>query len=118
VGHRDVQTPRSSPAPIWSVTQYFIGVTERPATKDYNRELTKCRQLHQVILGHRLQGFSRFAPGSQTAYDHECVESFFPQQVRHPGAGRFARSSAVEVNVLILGQVLDLFLQIVGFDAN
>lgn len=90
----------------------------RRTTGTANQPLIKRRQLHQIILGDRLQGFSRFAPGSQTADDHECVESFFPQQMRHPGAGRFARSSTVEINILVLGQVLDLFLQIVGLNAN
>src|SRR5271156_4014155 len=38
--------------------------------------------------------------------------------MRHPGAGCFACSSTVEVNVLVFGEVLDLFIQIVGFDAD
>jgi hypothetical protein len=30
--------------------------------------------------------------------------------VRHPGAGRFACSSAVDINVFVLGDILKLFL--------
>src|SRR5208282_5281396 len=37
---------------------------------------------------------------------------------RHTGAGGFACSSTVEINLLILGQVLDFFNQVVGFNAN
>ncbi len=81
-----------------------------------NQGLTKGRQLHQVIFGHRLQRLSCFTPGGQSADDHERVESFFPQQMRHPGAGRFARSSTVQVNVLVPGQVFDFLLKIVGFN--
>jgi hypothetical protein len=80
--------------------------------------LAKRRQLHQIVLRHGFQWFAGLAPGSQAADDHERVESFFPQQVRHPGAGRFARSSTVKINVLVLGEVLDLFLKIVGLDAD
>ena len=85
-----------------------------------NREqrLTERRQLHQVIFRHRFQRVPGFAPCRQSSDDHERVESFFPQQMRHPGAGRFARSSTVKINVLILGNILDLFLKVVGFNAN
>ena len=82
------------------------------------QRLIKRWQLYQIVLRNRLHRFAGFAPGSQSADNHERVESFFPQQVRHPGAGRFARSSAVEINVLVLGKVLDLFLKIVGLDAD
>src|SRR5712671_4057148 len=75
-------------------------------------------QLHKVIQGNRLRRLSGFAPGSQSADDHERVEAFFPQQVRHPGAGRFARSSTVQIYIFVLGQALDLFLKIVGFDSD
>ncbi len=75
-------------------------------------------QLHEVILGDRFHRFSGLAPGSQSADDHERVETFFAQYVRHPGAGRFARSSAVEVNIFIFGEGLDFLLKVVGLDAN
>src|ERR1035438_6937915 len=78
----------------------------------------KRRQLYQIVLRNRLDRLAGLAPGSQSADNHERVESFFPQQVRHPGAGRFARSSTVKINVLVLGKVLDLFLKIVGLDAD
>ena len=59
-----------------------------------------------------------FAPCGYTADDHERVESFVSQYVRHPGARGFARSSTVEINVLIFGKVLDLFLKVIGLDAD
>jgi hypothetical protein len=37
---------------------------------------------------------------------------------RHTGAGGFACSSAVEINLSILGEVLDFFDEIIGFDAD
>src|SRR5215469_3833834 len=38
--------------------------------------------------------------------------------MRHPGARGFACSSTVEVNVLVLGEMFDLFLKIVRLDAD
>src|SRR3954453_18232296 len=38
--------------------------------------------------------------------------------MRHPGAGRFARSSTVQINVLLFLQALDLVIEIIGFDAD
>src|SRR5579871_1979325 len=38
--------------------------------------------------------------------------------MRHPGARGLACSSTVQVNVLVLGEVLDFFLKIVGLDAD
>ena len=82
------------------------------------RALGKCRQLYQIIFRHRLQMSAGFAPCGETANDDKRVEAFFLQQMRHPGAGRFACSSTVEVNVLIFGEIFDLLVQIVGFDAD
>ena len=80
--------------------------------------LIKCGQLHQVVLRNRFDRFPGLAPGGQSTDNYERVESFFPQQMRHPGAGRFARSSTVKINVLVLGKVLDFLLQVVRLDAN
>ncbi len=80
--------------------------------------LGKCRQLHQIVFRHGLEWLPGLAPGGEPADDHECVEPFLSQQMRHPGAGRLARSSTVEINVFVLGKVLDFFLQIVGLNAN
>jgi hypothetical protein len=38
--------------------------------------------------------------------------------VRHPGARGFARSSTVDVNVFVLGKVLQLFVEVIGFNAD
>src|ERR1700678_1504846 len=83
-----------------------------------HQRLAKCRQFYQIVLRNRLQRFAGFAPGCQSADDHERVESFFPQQVRHTGAGGLACSSTVKINVFVFGKVLDLFIKIVGFDAD
>ena len=80
--------------------------------------LTEGWQLHQIVFRYGLQWFAGFAPGSESADDHERVESFFPKYVRHPGARGFARSSTVEIDVLVLGEILDLFVEIVGLDAD
>ena len=74
--------------------------------------------IDQIVFRHRLQRLARLAPGSESADDHERVESFFPKYVRHPGARGFARSSTVEIDVLVLGEILDLFVEIVGLDAD
>jgi hypothetical protein len=80
--------------------------------------LTKRRQLDKIFPRHDLQWLTGFAPGGQAAYQDERVESFFSQQVRHPGAGPFARSSAIQVYVLVFGQPFQLLLKIVGLDAD
>jgi hypothetical protein len=58
------------------------------------------------------------APCGETADNHKRVETLLLQQMRHPGASRFARSSTVKVNVLVLGQILDLLVEIVRLDAD
>src|SRR5579862_8757114 len=50
-------------------------------------------QLHQIVFRHYLDRLSCLAPGGQPPDDHERVESFFPQEVRHPGARGLAGSS-------------------------
>src|SRR5581483_8258086 len=38
--------------------------------------------------------------------------------MRHTGAGGFARSSTLQVNILLFGKILDLFIKVIGFDTN
>jgi hypothetical protein len=78
----------------------------------------KHRKLDYVLVRHGFERMSSLAPCAQTAGDDERLESLLLQEVRHPGAGRFARSSTVEINLSILGQVLEFFLKVVGFDAD
>ena len=61
---------------------------------------------------------SGLAPCCESADDHKHAESLVHQYVRHPGARGLARSSTVQINILVLGQVLDLFLKIVRLDAD
>ena len=66
-------------------------------------------------------GFQRVSglpPGTQSADNYKRTESLIPQHERHPGARGFACSSAVDVNVPVLGQVLDFLDQIVGLDPH
>ena len=81
-------------------------------------DLTECWQLDQIIFRDGFKVSAGFAPGSQPADNYVGVEPFFPQYMRHPGARGFACSSTVEVNVLVFGKVLDLFLKIVRLDAD
>lgn len=76
------------------------------------------RQLDQIVFWHRFQMAPGFTPGAQASGNDERVESSISQHVRHPGAGRFPRSSAVEINLFVLGQALDLLIEIVRLDAN
>jgi hypothetical protein len=80
--------------------------------------LTERWQFHQIVLGNSLHGLAGLAPGGQPTDDHERVEAFFPQQVRHPGAGRFARSSTVQINVLVFRKVLDFLIEIIWLDPD
>lgn len=61
---------------------------------------------------------SGFTPSRQAADDYVRVEAFVSQYMRHPGACGFAGSSTVKINILVFGQVLDFFLQIVGLDTD
>ncbi len=75
-------------------------------------------QLDQVVVGHAFDRMSGFAPGTQSTGDDEHFESDILQLAPDPGARGFALSSAVEINLAIFGKVLDLFDEVVGFDAN
>jgi hypothetical protein len=75
-------------------------------------------KLDQVVVRHGFEPMSSLAPCPQTADDDERLESLCLQEMRHPGASRFARSSTVEINFPVLGQVLNFFLEVVGFDAD
>jgi len=86
--------------------------------KKLHSPLGKCRQLDKVIFGHRLQVSPGLVPRGETADEHKRVKSIFPQYVRHPGARGFARSSTVQINVLVLGEILHLLFQVVGLNAN
>ena len=63
-------------------------------------------------------GLSGLTPGAQAAHDNECLESMLLKQVRHPGARGFALSSTVEIDLVIVRELLDLFLQIIRFESN
>jgi hypothetical protein len=79
---------------------------------------SKHRQLDDIIAGHGFHRLPCLSPCAQSTGDHEHLESFFLQQMRHPGARGFACSSAVEINLPLLGKVLDLLLETIGLDAN
>ncbi len=74
--------------------------------------------MHQIVAGNDFHWLSGFAPGRQSADDHKRIESFFPQHMRHTGAGGFAHSSTVKIDIFVLGQPLDFFVEIIGFNAN
>ena len=82
------------------------------------QNLTEGRQMDQIIVRHRLQGFPSFAPCGNATYDHKRVEASLSQHVRHPGARGLALSSTVNVDVLASRQELDLFIQIVWFNSH
>jgi hypothetical protein len=75
-------------------------------------------QLDEVVVGNSFEGVSGFAPGTEASGDDEYFEPELLELLRHTGAGGFALSSTVEINLLILGEVLDFFDEIVGFDTN
>ncbi len=75
-------------------------------------------EMHQIGLWDGLHGFTGLAPSCQTAHDDEGAESLLPQQMRHTGAGGFALSSTVEVDVFVLGKSFDFFGEVIGLKAN
>lgn len=100
---------------VLNCTRTFRGNAHSKCTA---RALVEGWQLYQIVFGYRFDGFAGFAPRRQAADDHECVEAFFPQQMRHTGAGGLARSSTVEINVLVFGEILDFIFQIIRFDTS
>ena len=50
--------------------------------------------------------------------DYVGAKTFLPEYQRHTGAGGFALSSAVDVDVLVLGKVFEFFVEQVGLDAD
>ena len=69
-------------------------------------------------MRNRFDGVSRLAPRPQATDNDESFESVLLKELRHPGARGFALSSTVEINLAIVREILNLFLQIVGFQAN
>jgi hypothetical protein len=80
--------------------------------------LAESWQLYQIVVRYGFDGLPGFAPGGKTPGDDERVEPFFPQQQRHPGAGPFARSSTVQINVLIFGIGFEFLFQVVGLQPD
>jgi hypothetical protein len=70
--------------------------------------------MHEVIVRYRFHRLACLPPCAQSTYDHEGIESAFPQQMRHPGARGFARSSAVDVDVLLSRQKSELLRHVIG----
>jgi hypothetical protein len=81
-------------------------------------ELGKRGQFQQVVTGHRFQRLPGFAPRRKATLDYKSPEACFPEHQRHPGAGRFACSSAIEKNVLVVCQLGKFHRQMVGFDPD
>ena len=100
---------------LWTIAKW------RRSAKDWSH--VRCGsveggEFYEIVGGNAFDGMSGFAPGAQASSDHKHFESELLQLMRHTGAGGFARSSAVEINLLLLGEVLDFFDQVVGLDAN
>jgi hypothetical protein len=74
--------------------------------------------MYKVVVRDHFDLLARFAPRAQSSDDYERFESLFPQHVRHPGAGCFACSSTVDIDVFVLGEQLHFFKQVVGFQPN
>jgi len=80
--------------------------------------LGKSRQLQQVVTGHRFQGLPGFAPRRKATLDDKSPEACFPEHQRHPGAGRFACSSAIEKDVLVVRQLGKFDRKMIGLDPD
>jgi hypothetical protein len=74
--------------------------------------------MYQIVIGDRLDGLTGFAPSREAADNHKGVESLLAKQMRHTGAGGFALSSTVQVDVLVLGKCLDFLRQVIRLDAD
>lgn len=79
---------------------------------------TESREVHEVGLRDGLNRFTGLTPSCEATNDDKRVESLLAQQMRHTGAGGFALSSTVEVDVFILRKIFDLVGEVVGLEAN
>jgi hypothetical protein len=69
-------------------------------------------------MRNRFDCLTSLAPCAQPADDYKCLESMFLKQLRHTGAGGFALSSTVEIDFPVAREFLNLFFQVVGFEAD
>jgi len=69
-------------------------------------------------MGHRLQRLTSLLPGRYPAHKDERIEPLFSQLQRHPGAGRFPSSSAVEIYILVFGKNFEFLDKVVRFNAD
>jgi len=80
---------------------------EQGIARSAGARATESGEVHEVRFRDRLDGLTGLAPGGETADDDKSVESLFAQQMRHTGAGGFALSSTVEVDVFVLRKIFD-----------
>jgi hypothetical protein len=82
------------------------------------RNLAEGWQLQQIIFWDLLNRLSGFAPSRESSGDDKGAKALFSQKPRHTGAGGFARSSTVKINVLVVREVVQFFSQLIRLDAN
>ncbi len=75
-------------------------------------------KFYQVSRRDWFQRLPRLLPSRYSADEYERIESLFPQLQRHTGAGGFACSSTVDVNVMILRESLEFLGKVIWFKAN
>jgi hypothetical protein len=76
------------------------------------------REMYQIALRNHFHWLTRFPPGGQTTGNNKSVESLLPQEIRHTGAGSFALSSTVKIDVLVLGKPHDFPREVIWLDSN
>jgi hypothetical protein len=79
---------------------------------------TESRQMYQIALRNHLHWLTRFSPSCQTTGDDKSVEPLLSQEIRHTGAGSFALSSTVKIDILVLGKPHDFPREVVWLDSN
>ncbi|MCU1300017.1 MAG: hypothetical protein JWQ87_301 [Candidatus Sulfotelmatobacter sp.] len=94
------------------------GIRQRPVADDEGQRSAERWQSYQIVFWDGLHRFAGFPPCGQSAHNHERIEAPLPQQVRHTGAGCFARSSTVEINILLAGKVFEFFFKIIRLDSD
>src|SRR5258708_20852948 len=80
--------------------------------------LGESREFDQVGCGDLLYRVASFAPGGQTSSDDEGAEAVLSEYQRHTGAGSFALSSAIDVDVFVLGESFQFFGELVRFHSD
>jgi hypothetical protein len=82
---------------------------------DYRLKVGRCTR---SVWGTGSNGFPDLRHAASPPADDKSAKSVLSQHKRHTGASRFARSSAVQVDVFIPGKCFDFLREVIRLQSN